>query len=159
MPGAQGCEDLTQSYDQKQEAFGKSSNSNTYNLGKSFSQGPGEEEKQPRRIKARTGKSQPGQDTGEDTEGEPSLPAFGANVLASASTESLKSTFEIYKQGDRHLALNICIFPVPQHFPRTAARTDTNHSMFRKRILRVKRTEISYLSSSKGERNPPFSWE
>lgn len=48
---------LTQSYDQKQEAFGKSSKSNTYNLGKSFSQGPGEEDKRPRRTKARTDKS------------------------------------------------------------------------------------------------------
>lgn len=45
MPRAQGCEDLPQSYSQKQEAFGKSSNSNTHNLGKLFSQGPGEEEK------------------------------------------------------------------------------------------------------------------
>lgn len=75
-------------------------------------------------------------------------PAFGANVLASASTESLKSTFGIYKPGDRHRALNIGVFPVPStshtHLrPMTAARLDTNHSMFIKRTLRVKRTEIS----------------
>lgn len=69
---------------EKQEAFGKSSKSNTwdnqsikYNLGKSFSQGPGEEEKQPRRIKAGTDESWPGRDTGEDTQNRRELARVG----------------------------------------------------------------------------------
>lgn len=55
MPRAQGHEDLTQSYDEKQEAFGKPSKSNTYNLGKSSSQGPGEEEETARKDKGQNG--------------------------------------------------------------------------------------------------------
>jgi hypothetical protein len=83
LPRAQSYEDLTQSYNEKQEAFGKSSKSNTwdnqsikYNRGKSFSQGSGEEEQQPRRIKARADESWPGRDTRKTQRESQALPSL-----------------------------------------------------------------------------------